>query len=383
MKNFLPPHPTPDFQYRYQSKLTNPMIRKQHRKKQTFAIAVALLVGLIACQSTPESATKSSGSTQSTEIGLPGKGVKVRPGSGTSVAGQFVSEIIRIGLEKLGYEVEELKVLNITALFLALGNDEIDVAPTLERLHTNFFEKAGGEKKLAVVGMFSSSDIIQGYSIDKKTAEQYKITNLVQLKDPKIAKLFDSDGDGKANLTGCNPGLACELIIDHHLKVYGLENTVKQDKGELEVLKADIIARYQQGKPILYSNWNLDWLTSVLQTGADVVWLEVPFTSLPGEKGKEMTQKDTTVSGKNLGFAVDRARLVASRQFLSANPSAKRWFELVRVPFEDIITQEKLAREGQNRSKDIRRNAEEWMKNHQALVDGWLEEAQTAGKAAK
>jgi len=124
-------------------------------------------------------------------------------------------------------------------------------------------------------------------------------------------------------------------------------------------------------------------LTSVLQTGKDVVWLEVPFTSLPGEKGKEVTQKDTTVGGKNLGFIADKGRFVASRQFLSANPAAKRWFELVRVPFEDIITQEKLAHEGQNSSKNIRRNAEEWVKNHQALVDGWLAEARLAGKASK
>ena len=358
------------------------MIMKQHRKKQPFAIAAALLVGLIACQSTPESATKSPGSSQSTEVGLPGRGVKVRPGSGTTVTGQFISEILIIGLEKLGYKVEELKQLNTTALFLALGNDEIDVTPILEKVYANFFEKAGGEK-IQVVGMFAGSDILQGYSIDQKTAEQYKITNLVQLKDPKLAKLFDSDGDGKANLAGCNPGFACELMIDHHLKVYGLEKTVKHDKGEIELLKADIIARYQQGKPVLYYSWNLSWLTSVLQTGKDVVWLEVPFTSLPGEKGKEVTQKDTTAGGKNLGFAVDKGRIAASRQFLQANPAAKRWFELVRVPFEDIITQEKLAHEGQNRPKDTRRHAEEWVKNHQALVDGWLEEARIAGKASK
>ena len=359
------------------------MIMKQHRKKQIFAIAVALLVGLIACQLTPESATKSSGSSQSTEVGLPGKGVKVRPGSGGAATGQFISEILRIGLEKLGYEVEEVKLMNATALFLALGNDEIDVAPALEKYSTNFFEKAGGEKKLERVGMFADGDIIQSYLIDRKTAEQYKITNLAQLKDPKLARLFDSDGDGKANLAGCDPGLACEQIIDHHLKVYGLEDTINQDQGQWEVLLADIVARYQQGKPVLYYSWNSDGVNSVLQPGKDVIRLEVPFTSLPGEMGKRMTQKDTTANGKNFGFPVDKARFVASRQFLSANPAAKRWFELVRVPFEDIITQEKLAHEGKNRPKDIRRHAEEWVKNHQALVDGWLKEARIAGKASK
>ncbi|MEG4501950.1 glycine betaine ABC transporter substrate-binding protein [Microcoleus sp. F10-C6] len=133
---------------------------KYHIKKQTFAIAVALLVGLTACQSTPKSTTKSPGNSQSTEVGLPGKGVKVRPAASSIVASQFAVEIIRIGLEKLGYEVEELNVLNTTTIFLALGNDEIDVATTSERFHANFFEKAGGEKKLERVGMFVSGGSI-------------------------------------------------------------------------------------------------------------------------------------------------------------------------------------------------------------------------------
>ena len=133
-----------------------------------------------------------------------------------------------------------------------MGNDEIDVAPTIEKLDANFSEKAGDEKKLDVVGMVAKSDIFQGYLIEQKTAEQYNITKISQLLEPKIAWLFDSDGDGKANLTGCNPGLACEMIIDHHLNVYGLQDTVEQDKGEFEVLKADIIARYQLFKAVLY-----------------------------------------------------------------------------------------------------------------------------------
>lgn len=43
--------------------------------------------------------------------------------------------------------------------------------------------------------------------IDKKTAEQYHITSIDQLKDPQIAKLFDTNNDGKADLTGCTPGM--------------------------------------------------------------------------------------------------------------------------------------------------------------------------------
>jgi glycine betaine/proline transport system substrate-binding protein len=66
----------------------------------------------------------------------------------------------------------------------------------------------------------------QGYLIDKKTADQYHITNIDQLKDPKIAKLFDTNGDGKADMMGCSPGWGCEAVINHQNKAFDLAKTV-------------------------------------------------------------------------------------------------------------------------------------------------------------
>jgi glycine betaine/proline transport system substrate-binding protein len=37
-----------------------------------------------------------------------------------------------------------------------------------------------------------------------------------------VAALFDGDGDGKADLIGCNPGWGCEGAINHHLDAFGL-----------------------------------------------------------------------------------------------------------------------------------------------------------------
>lgn len=51
---------------------------------------------------------------------------------------------------------------------------------------------------------------MQGYLIDKKTADEYKITHISQLSDPKLAKLFDSNGDGKADLVGASAGWAAK-----------------------------------------------------------------------------------------------------------------------------------------------------------------------------
>ncbi|MDY7005211.1 MAG: glycine betaine/L-proline ABC transporter substrate-binding protein ProX [Cyanobacteriota bacterium] len=187
----------------------------------------------------------------------------------------------------------------------------------------------------------------------KKTADKYKITSIQQLQDPEIAKLFDSDRDGKANLVGCNPGWGCESIIDEHLKTYGLEDTVEHNKGQYTVLLADAITRYKQGQAIIYYAYNPHWISTVLKPGEDVVWL--------------------SVDGKNLGFSGSKQQIVANKTFLEANPVAKRWFELVQIPVADMNTESLRIKNGEDKPEDILRHAQEWVKNNQQKYDSWLE----------
>ncbi|WP_229419066.1 MULTISPECIES: glycine betaine/L-proline ABC transporter substrate-binding protein ProX [Moorena] len=340
-------------------------------------VLVALLVGFISSQQIPQATTELT----SSEIALPGKGVKVRSTYGYLADSQFMTHIVNTALEKLGYEIEKPKQLQPTTSHIALGNNDLDfTANHWEKLHTEFFEKNGGDKKLERVGVIVS-DLLQGYQIDKKTAEKYKITNLEQLKDPKIAKLFDSDGDGKANLAGCIPGWGCELVIEHHLDAYGLRDTVEHDQGEYSVLIANSIARYKQGKPVLYYTWTPLWLATVLKPGEDVVWLEVAQTNLP-EAQKGLTEKHTSIDGKNLGFAVDQIRFVANKKFLATNPAARDLFERFKMPIEELNAESLRAKKGEDSPADIRRHSQEWIKKNQKLFDSWLEEARKVGETS-
>lgn len=319
---------------------------------------IALVIGLISCQ--PTSPVK-----------------KIRSAHSNWIEEHFQTEIINIGLEKLGYQIEKPKEIDYPAIYLSVANGDLDYsAVNYERGQKEFFENAGGEQKLELVGVLTPN-VIQGYQIDQKTANEYQITNLKQLKDPKIARLFDSDGNGKANLVGCNSGWFCEVIIDHHLKAYGLQDTVEHDRGQYIVLLADAITRYQQGKSVLYYAFNPHWISTVLKPDQDVIWLEVPFTSLP-ESQKDLTEQDTSVAGKNLGFAVDRQRIFANKEFLAANPVVKRWFELIEIPTADINIESLHIKEGEDSPEDIRRHATQWVENHQELFDSWLEEAKKA-----
>ncbi|MGK7876638.1 MAG: glycine betaine/L-proline ABC transporter substrate-binding protein ProX [Xenococcaceae cyanobacterium] len=346
------------------------MSAQPSRKLILVTALAALLTGLIACQPAPQS-TENNRS--------PGQGVSIRSAHSNWIEEYFQTEIVNIGLEKLGYQVESPKELDYPALYISIANGDLDYSTVYyDPGHKQFFDNAGGEEKLQTVGILTPKGI-QGYQIDKKTAEKYNISNLEQLQDPEIAKLFDSDGDGKANLVGCNPGWSCELAIDHQIEVYGLQDTVEHARGNYTALLADAITRYNQGQSIIFYAYNPHWIFAVLKSDEDVVWLEVPFTSLPETMGN-ITENDTVVNGKNFGLPTSQQRIVANRKFLASNPVAKRWFELVQIPVEDMNAESLRIKNGENRLKDIRGHAQEWVTQNQAQFDSWLEQAREASQ---
>ncbi|MGK7900549.1 MAG: glycine betaine/L-proline ABC transporter substrate-binding protein ProX [Hormoscilla sp.] len=333
-------------------------------RKLAFATALAaLLIGACAC----------SPRSEETE----GKAVNISYGYDIQEE-IFQTEVLNIGLEKLGYRVETGIQLPPPNMHLAVAKGDVDYAANhWYPQQDSFFENAGGDEKLSRERVIVDN-CLQGYVIDKKTADKYQITNLSDLKKPEIAKLFDTDGDGKANLIGCNPGWNCELVIEHHLEVYNLQDTVEQERGTYFALIGDAIARYKQGKPILYYSWTPLWLNAVLKNGEDVVWLGVPFTSLPEDHPQEI--KESIIDGKNLGFSINQQRILASNQFLDANPAVRRFFEQVEIPLADVSAQNLRMYNGEDTEEDIRRHAEEWVADNQELFDRWVAEARNAGR---
>lgn len=347
---------------------------EQRLKQSTLLfLATMLLIGLIAFCSHAQTAA---------DPAVPGKVVTVRSGTSDWIEERFQAEIINIGLERLGYKTAPLIAAAYPALYTAVANGDLDIAPVFgEPGHNEFYQNAGGAEKLEKVGQLFP--IIQGYQIDKKTADKYHITNLQQFQDPKIAQLFDTDGDGKADLVGCDPGWACELEMEHHMDAYKLRDTVEVNKGSYTTLMADALTRYQEGKPIFLYAYSPFWLGEVLKVDRDAIWLEVPFTSSPKSNG-DITTKDTSVNGKNLGMVQGKNRVLANKKFLATNPSAKRFLSLVKIPSADMILESFRIEKGEDKPKDIRRHAEEWIKKNQNIFDGWLAQInQTSNKLAE
>ncbi|WP_245879890.1 glycine betaine/L-proline ABC transporter substrate-binding protein ProX [Vibrio gangliei] len=308
---------------------------------------------------------------------LPGEGVTVQPVQSTIAEETFQTLLVNKALEKLGYDVKPIQNVDYNVAYTSIANgDATFLASNWEPLHTDKYKQAGGDAKFYREGTYSTG-AAQGYLIDKKTADKYGITNIEQLKDPKLAKLFDSNDNGKADLTGCNPGWGCEAVINHQLKDFGLEDSIDNNQGSYAAIIADTISSYKSGKPVLYYTWTPYWVSGVLVPGKDVVWLEVPHSSLPGER----SGIDTTLpNGKNYGFQMNSIHIVANKKFAEENPAAAKLFAVMKLNINDISAENLMMRNGQNKAADIEAHANGWIKAHQDLFNSWIEQAKAAAK---
>ena len=144
------------------------------------------------------------------------------------------------------------------------------------------------------------------------------------------------------------------------------------------------MARYQQGDPILFYTWTPNWTVGMLKPGEDVVWIQVPFASLP--ESQAAFEDATVVEGVpgcvadpcEMGWPANDIRPVANSAFLEDNPAARKLLEVMEIPLDDIFAQNAKMFDGEDSDEDLARHADAWIESNREQFDGWLEEARGA-----
>lgn len=317
-------------------------------------------------------------STAASAAVLPGEGIRVQPVQSTLPEESFQTELVNRALEKLGYQVNATEEVEYNVAYTAIAaGDATYMAVNWEPLQKDMYQAAGGDDKFFRKGTYISG-AAQGYLIDKKTADEYHITDISQLKDPKLARLFDANNDGKADLAGCNPGWVCGQVINAQIEAYGLSDSVRQNQGNYSAIIADTLTRYKTGKPVLYFTWTPYWVSDELKPGKDVVWLTVPFSVTPGTQKNEDT---ALANGKNYGFKPNNEHIVANKAWAQQNPAAAKLFSIVKLPLADVNAQNQRMHAGESSAADVQRHVDGWIQAHQQIFDGWVREAAAAARS--
>jgi len=316
----------------------------------------------------------------------PGKGIKVQPARATWNTGYFQEALVRFGLKELGYKVKGPKELSNPLFYQSLLLGDLDYWTNGWFPNHVSQMPEGHEGKIETIGYVVKAGGLQGYLVSKKEVDKFGIKSLDDFKRPEVIKAFDSNDDGKADLTACPPGWGCEKNITHHFKVYGLDDYINPIKASYTASMADTLARFNAGEPAFFYTWAPNWTIGKLKPGKDVMWINVP--KIMPDEGQKAGESRMTVSGIDgavtdplkAGFVVSDIQIVANSKFLADNPAAKQFFEVFTLPLSDINVQNTKMQDGENSAKDIDRHVQEWIEKNQATWDGWLNAARKAAQ---
>ena len=313
-----------------------------------------------------------------------------QPGDGTTVTmarptwdtGWFHTEIYAQMLEELGYEIADTLTLDNPIFYqsVALGDVTMWVDGWFP-LHNTYRPSFEGQAE--IVGAVAEGGALEGYLVDKASAEEFGITTLDDFKRPEVKEAFDRNGDGKADLVACPPGWGCEVNIEHHMDAYDLRDHVNPIKAGYSASMADALAAYQQGEPIFFYTWTPNWTVNELVPGEDVVWIEVPEVDLPEDLAA--LEDAATLEGVQgcvddpctLGFPANDIVPVVNSAFLEENPAVGTLLQEASIPLSDIFAQNAAMQEGND---DIEEQAAAWIEDNRAEVDRWLEAARAAAE---
>jgi glycine betaine/proline transport system substrate-binding protein len=315
---------------------------------------------------------------------MPGEGVTVNMARATWDTGWWHAEIYRQLLQELGYEVGEPTTLDNPPFYQAVAQGDMDLwVNGWFPLHNTYEETFSQGAEL--VGYVAEGGALQGYLIDKKTADEHGITHVEDLMTPEMQELFDANGDGLADLVACPPGWGCEEVITHHFESLGWGEHFNAIKAGYSASMADAVGRYQNGEPIFFYTWTPNWTVGILEPGVDVVWLEMGEVSLPESQADlaDATTVDDLVgcAGEqpcDLGWPANDIRPVANSQFLEENPAVRALLENASIPIEAIFAQNAEMNEGADSPEDLAQQASNWIEENRDQVDEWLAAAREA-----
>lgn len=311
----------------------------------------------------------------------PGKGIKVQPARATWNTGYFQEALVRAGLKELGYKVKAPTELQNPLFYQAVTLGDVDYWTNGWFPNHNSQLPKGSEDKIEVIGYVVKAGGLQGFLASKKEVDKFGIKSLDDFKRPEVMKAFDSNGDGKADLTACPPGWGCEKVITHHFEVYGLDDYITPIKAGYSASMADVLARSSAGEPVFFYTWAPNWTIFKLKPGKDVMWINVPKiipteAQKPGEDRMTVSGIEGAVTDPlKAGFVVSDIQIVANSKFLAKNPAAKKFFEVFTLPLIDINAQNTKMQDGEKSDNDIDRHVKEWIAKNQKKWNGWLEAA--------
>ena len=297
--------------------------------------------------------------------------------------GYMQAAIYRALLTELGYDVSDPSQAELSPaeFYPALAEGRYDFwANGWIPHHVQYMNQEDVYDTVRTVGWQMPAGGLQGILMDKATADAYGITNLDDIGDnPELAALFDLDGDGKADLMGCDQSWACREIIDDTIAHNEWQETIEQVSANHADLFADSVRRHQRSERFLVYVWSPSTFTAQLVPGEDAIWLSMDSPLSTKDQIANLPANECPGRPCKTGFIPADIQVVARDEFLEANPAAAKLLNLVNIPSSDVSQYVHQYLSGNSSEADVQAAADQWIADNRVSVDRWLALALVAG----
>lgn len=319
-------------------------------------------------------------------VGIAGAKEKVVVGELNWTAAIAIQNILKVVIEdRLGADVEFVRG-DSASIFAGMdkGAGEFDVYTDLWMPN-----QAGAWAKHIAKGSRQTVRVnkqpytgVQGLFIPGYVRDMHGVKSVNDLANPAIAKLFDTDGDGKGEFWPGGPGWGATDVEQVKAKTYGYDKYFEPVVVEQWVMETRLKAAYERKNPILFYYWTPEWIHAKF----DLRRLEEPdFTGYSMDSKRDDPLYDPKGCWHMIGFADDpqwlekshidcawpdaQVYVAYSKSLTKRVPNVAKFLD--QIVFEPAtindwilkISVDKMAPE---------KMAKDWVKNNPDTVSAWL-----------
>lgn len=294
---------------------------------------------------------------------------KVNIGEPSWVGAKAIANVIKVVVEeRIGGEAN-LVPGNNAAIFEAMsaGKGDIDIHPDVWLPNQESFTKKFVDGEGTVALSANSYEGKQSFCVSKQFSEQHDVKSVFDLARPEVAKLMDSDGNGKGEIWVGAPGWASANVNEVKVRDYGLLDFMEPVRADQSVMMATVGDSIEKGRGYAFYCYSPHAIWVV----HDVVRLSEPAHDPAKYK---MLQPDADPNWYENSYvasedALKNVQVAYSKSLQGRSPAIYDLVVNLSLTADDVSA---LAYEISGKGRDADEVAREWVQNNSARVDSWL-----------
>lgn len=293
---------------------------------------------------------------------------KVNIGAPAWTGAQAIAHLIKeIVVTRIGGEAD-LVPGNNASIFQAMdqGKGDIDVHPDVWLPNQQSFTQKYVDGAGTVALSTKPYEGKQSFCVSKEFSEKNNVTSIFDLARPEVAKLMDSDGNGKGEIWIGAPGWASANVNEVKVRDYGLMPFMEPVRADQAVMTATVSDSIKKGNGYAFYCYS----PHAIWFQFDIVRLEEP--AYDPEKYIAIQPSDDpdwfTKSKVMTEDALKKVQIAYSKSLKDRSPAIAELLANIQLDGETVSG---FAYEIEG-GKDAAVVIKEWVAKNSDRVDGWL-----------